>query len=85
MRGLWGDVRQLHRPVHPDSASGYLAAAEVFRLVDQVSKIDATQPVGRVESIGDGSDPVSGGALLVSPPPRGRAGLPGSSTEAAKW
>ncbi|OLP86924.1 Multidrug resistance protein 1 [Symbiodinium microadriaticum] len=39
----------------PDSASGYLAAAEVFRLVDQVSKIDATQPVGRVESIGDGS------------------------------
>ncbi|CAE7460723.1 Abcb5 [Symbiodinium sp. CCMP2592] len=39
----------------PDSASGYHAAVEVFRLMDQVSKIDATQPAGRVESIGDGA------------------------------
>ncbi|CAE7173775.1 ABCB1 [Symbiodinium microadriaticum] len=39
----------------PDSASGYHAAAEVFRLIDQVSKIDATQPTGKIESIGDGS------------------------------
>mmetsp|Transcript_74346 Transcript_74346/g.177339 ORF Transcript_74346/g.177339 Transcript_74346/m.177339 type:complete len:1235 (-) Transcript_74346:315-4019(-) len=39
----------------PDSASGYHAATEVFRLIDQVSKIDATQPTGKIESIGDGS------------------------------
>ena len=29
--------------------------AEVFRLVDLVSKIDPTQPAGQIESIGDGS------------------------------
>ena len=28
---------------------------QVFRLVDQVSKINAMQPTGRVESLGDGS------------------------------
>ncbi|CAE7445539.1 Abcb1 [Symbiodinium sp. CCMP2592] len=39
----------------PDSASGHHAAVEVFRLIDQVSKIDATQPTGRIESIGDGN------------------------------
>ena len=39
----------------PDAASGRNAAVEVFKLVDQVSKIDATQPTGRIESIGDGS------------------------------
>ena len=39
----------------PDSASGYHAAKEVFRLIDQVSKIDATQPTGSIESVGDGS------------------------------
>ncbi|CAE6964952.1 ABCB1 [Symbiodinium sp. CCMP2592] len=39
----------------PDSASGYHAASEVFRLIDQVSKIDATQPTGKIESIGDGN------------------------------
>mmetsp|Transcript_59240 Transcript_59240/g.138753 ORF Transcript_59240/g.138753 Transcript_59240/m.138753 type:complete len:452 (+) Transcript_59240:1896-3251(+) len=38
----------------PDSASGHFAALEVFRLVDQVSKIDATQPTGRIETMGDG-------------------------------
>lgn len=39
----------------PESASGYYAAMEVFRLVDQVSQIDATQPTGRIETFGDGS------------------------------
>jgi len=39
----------------PDSASGHHAAVEVFRLIDQVSKIDATKPTGRIESIGDGN------------------------------
>ncbi|CAE7732669.1 ABCB1 [Symbiodinium pilosum] len=39
----------------PDTASGYHAAGEVFRLIDQVSKIDATQPTGHIESLGDGS------------------------------
>ncbi|CAE7733347.1 Abcb1a [Symbiodinium sp. CCMP2456] len=39
----------------PDAASGRIAAMEVFRLVDQVSKIDATQPTGRIEDFGDGS------------------------------
>lgn len=39
----------------PDSASGYHSAKEVFRLVDQVSKIDAVQPTQALESIGDGS------------------------------
>jgi len=39
----------------PDSASGHHAAMEVFRLIDQVSKIDATAPTGHIESIGDGS------------------------------
>ncbi|CAE7454336.1 ABCB1 [Symbiodinium necroappetens] len=39
----------------PDAASGRFAAMEVFRLVDQVSKIDATQPTGRIEDLGDGS------------------------------
>ena len=39
----------------PDSASGHHAAMEVFRLIDQVSKIDATEPTGHIESIGDGS------------------------------
>ena len=38
----------------PDSASGYHAAAEVFRLIDQESQIDATRPSGRIETIGDG-------------------------------
>ena len=39
----------------PESASGYYAAMEVFRLVDQVSQIDATQPTGQIETFGDGS------------------------------
>ncbi|CAE7361167.1 ABCB1, partial [Symbiodinium sp. KB8] len=39
----------------PDSASGHHAAVEVFRLIDQVSKIDATRPTGHIESIGDGN------------------------------
>ncbi|CAE7840271.1 ABCB1 [Symbiodinium sp. CCMP2592] len=39
----------------PDAASGRIAAMEVFRLVDQVSKIDATQPTGHIQDLGDGS------------------------------
>ena len=39
----------------PDSASGAVAAREVFRLIDQSSKIDAVQPEGVVCSLGDGS------------------------------
>jgi len=39
----------------PDSASGEFAAMEVFRLMDQESKIDATQPTGEVETLGDGN------------------------------
>lgn len=39
----------------PDSASGVVAAKEVFRLIDQSSKIDAVEPDGEVRSLGDGS------------------------------
>ena len=39
----------------PDSASGVVAAKEVFRLIDQSSKIDAVEPEGEVRSLGDGS------------------------------
>ena len=39
----------------PDSASGTIAAAEVFRLVDLESKIDAVEPEGRITSLGDGT------------------------------
>lgn len=39
----------------PDSASGRVAAREVFRLIDQSSAIDAVEPDGNVETLGDGS------------------------------
>lgn len=39
----------------PDSASGAVAAAEVFRLVDLQSNIDAVEPEGRIKSLGDGT------------------------------
>ena len=39
----------------PDSASGVVAAKEVFRLIDQSSKIDAVEPDGEVRNLGDGS------------------------------
>jgi len=39
----------------PDSASGVEAAKEVFRLVDQTSKIDAVEPEGEICTLGDGS------------------------------
>ncbi|CAJ1381111.1 unnamed protein product [Effrenium voratum] len=39
----------------PDSASGHQAVTAVFHLMDQVSKIDATRPTGRVEDMGDGT------------------------------
>ncbi|CAE7831154.1 ABCB1 [Symbiodinium sp. CCMP2592] len=39
----------------PDSASGAVAAAEVFRLVDLQSNIDAVEPEGRIQSLGDGT------------------------------
>ncbi|CAE7699983.1 PGY2, partial [Symbiodinium pilosum] len=39
----------------PDQASGHHAAVEVFRLIDQVSKIDAVEPAGHIETIGDGN------------------------------
>jgi hypothetical protein len=39
----------------PDSASGVVAAKEVFRLIAQSSKIDAVEPDGEVRSLGDGS------------------------------
>lgn len=39
----------------PDSASGVVAAKEVFRLIDQDSKIDAVEPDGEVRNLGDGS------------------------------
>lgn len=39
----------------PDSASGVVAAKEVFRLIDQTSKIDAVEPEGEICTLGDGS------------------------------
>jgi len=39
----------------PDSASGAVAAAEVFRLVDLQSNIDAVEPEGRIQSLGNGT------------------------------
>ncbi|CAJ1399824.1 unnamed protein product [Effrenium voratum] len=39
----------------PDSASGRIAAMEVFRLIDQHSKIDAVEPEGKICSFGDGT------------------------------
>ena len=39
----------------PDSASGAVAATEVFRLVDLESKIDAVEPHGEITSLGDGT------------------------------
>ena len=39
----------------PDSASGVEAAKEVFRLIDQSSKIDAVEPEGEICTLGDGS------------------------------
>ena len=39
----------------PDSASGAVAAAEVFRLVDLESKIDAVETDGTITSLGDGT------------------------------
>jgi len=39
----------------PDAATGRMAAQEVFRIIDQPSKVDALDPEGQHCSLGDGS------------------------------